>query len=118
MITTAHPTTVETVEDVEELDALALNRTLPLERLLVVDRFDNPLTVYPDLRRERVTIVRQPLLGEAVQVTEGVRTEVVEEWTPLVFASDLLEQWRFPMRVIAVRPAAYIPTDLETDLAA
>lgn len=114
-VTTA---TVQTVEDVEELDALALDRTIPLDRVVLIDRFGNPLTAYPDLRTERVHVVRHVLLSEAAEVAQGVRSELVEEWEPLSFFSERLEQWRFPMTVAAVRAAAIIPTDLETDLAA
>lgn len=116
MIATA--TTARTVEDVEELDALALNRARPLDRVLLVDRVGIPLTAYPDLRTEQVRVVRQPTLSEAVQLADGARSEVIEQWEPLTFRSDRLEQWRFPMTVLDTRPAAIIPTDLETDLAA
>ena len=109
---------VRTVEDVEGLNALVLDSAIELDRVVLIDRGGNPLSAYPDRRAERVHIVRQPLLAEAAQVTDGVRPEVVEEWEPLTFLADRLEQWRFPMTVVHTRRAPIIPIGQETDLAA
>lgn len=109
---------VRIVEDVEALDALVLDRTVELDLVVLIDRYGNPLSAYPDRRAERVHIVRQPLLAEASQIVDGVRTEVIEEWEPLMFLSTRLEQWRFPMTVAHTRRAPLITTNQETDLAA
>lgn len=110
--------TAARVDDVEELDSLALDRALPLDRLTVIDRFGQALTLYPNLTHERVTVVRHPTHAEAAQIADGVRPEVVEDWPAIVYPSYELEQCRFPMTVMHTVPAAIIPTDLETDLAA
>jgi hypothetical protein len=109
---------VRIVEEVEELNALVLDRAVELDVVILIDRYGNPLSAYPDRRAERVHIVRQPLLAEASQIVDGVRTEVIEEWEPLTFWADELEQWRFPMTVAHTRRAPLIPTNQETDLAA
>lgn len=107
-----------TVQDVEELDALVLDQTIPLDRVVLLDRNGNPLTAAPERRTKRVHIVRHPLLAEATQLAEGARSEVIEQWDPLMFSSTALEQWRFPMTVVHIRRAAIIPATSATDVAA
>jgi hypothetical protein len=100
----------DVVEDVEELDAYALDLNRSLERLTLLDRFGAVFTVYPNHHDEKVVVVRAPSLSEAWAISEG---EDPDTWPqPLVFASSGLEQARFPARVIATS-RTFIPLDLE-----
>lgn len=100
----------DVVEDVEELDAYALDLSRSLERLTVLDRFGAIFTVYPNHHDEKVVVVRAPSLSEAWAISEGADPDTWPQ--PLVFASSDLEQARFPARVIATS-RTFVPLDLE-----
>ena len=99
------------VGDVDELLALALDLSRPLEMVILIDRYRETFTAYPDHAAEQVTVVRTPSLTEAAENAGRV-------WPlPLAVNPADLEQSRFPMRVLHTAPA-WLPPAASDALAA